>query len=248
MKAIAATTAGQINPALHGSIRTRAEESSEAYSNVKSVLVAARKANPDVRFIYTMRKSSKPNVWKFVVDAEPDPKLVSHVGDEYDVSTLPEMKMAFDGPIADRNPSEDQWGSYLSGYAPIAGADGHAEAIVGVDMSLDQLRREESSLRRSAVNNAALGLLLATILSVLVTGAAGKLIGRLTRAAQRVMNGDLEFSLPLLGPSEIRDFSNTFNEMILGLKESRERLLEGNARDFLTGLYNHMYLHERLDD
>lgn len=247
LKSVAATTASQVDAASHAMIRTRADEKGVAYLRTKSVLASVRRANPDVRFIYTMRKSPKPNVWRFVVDAENDPKLMSHVGDSYDVSKLPEMQKSFLGPTADTAPSKDEWGWYISGYAPIVGVRGGAQAIVGVDMSIAQLRRDESGLRRSAIRNTILALLLASLLAVLVTRKACSLINRFVRAAQRVRNGDLEFRVPMSGSEEIAQFATAFNEMIAGLEESRRRLIEGNSRDFLTGLYSHMYLHERLE-
>jgi diguanylate cyclase (GGDEF)-like protein len=89
-------------------------------------------------------------------------------------------------------------------------------------------------------------LLIAVLLSVTVTRHGAALISRFTRAAQRVRNGDLEFQVPVSGSSDVGEFAESFNQMIAGLKESRDRILEGNSRDSLTGLYNHMYLHERL--
>lgn len=247
LKAIAATTASQINQSQHDSIHTSADETSSAYLNTKSMLESVRKANPAVRFIYTMRKSSKPDVWQFVVDSESDPKLMSHVGDEYDVSKLTEMKRSFSGPTADNEPSNDQWGWYISGYAPITAKNGRTDAIVGVDMSIDQLRKEESTLRHAAVVNTGYAFLIAALLALIAARTVMPTLERFIRAAQRVRNGDLEFSLPLMGSVEIKNYTEAFNEMITGLKESRQRILEGSSRDFLTGLYNHMYLHEHLE-
>lgn len=248
LRAIAVTTALQIDPKLHEGIRTRSDESTDAYQTIKSQLASVRKANPSLRYIYTMRRTSKPNVLQFVVDAESDPKLVSHVGDEYDVSKLPEMMKAFNGAVADKNPTTDEWGTFLSGYAPIYDTSGQPVAIVGVDMSLSQLIREESSLRIAALRNVLLAFLLSVILSLLFARPIIKPTRMFIDAAQRVRNGELDFQMPDGRSDEIGEFARAFNEMIAGLREMRDRLIEGSSRDFLTGLYNHMYFHERLDE
>ncbi|MCE5198018.1 MAG: HD domain-containing phosphohydrolase [Armatimonadota bacterium] len=237
--AVAATTATQLDADLHDSIRTHVDESSDRYHRLRSVLDSVKKANPDIRFIYTMRKTSKPGFWEFVVDAETDPKLVSHVGDIYDARKLPYLAKSLYGATADTEPVPDEWGCYLSGYAPIIGDNGKADSIVGVDMSLKQLINEQSSMKKVAIRNALYACLMAFIISIIATKAALKPIKIFMRAAERVAQGDLGFSVSWPAADEIGDFARSFNQMIVGLEET--------SRDFLTGLYNHMYYHERLD-
>lgn len=55
--------------------------------------------------------------------------------ERYDVSGIPQMQMAFDGPNVDDEFTEDKWGVWLSGYAPIYNSHAQAVAIVGLDVS-----------------------------------------------------------------------------------------------------------------
>ena len=238
LKTVAATAALQVDPELHRQIRTRADESSDAYRRLKAVLARIRDANPGIRYVYTMRKTSKKNVWQFTVDAEEDPKNVSHVGDDYDISNYPEMPKAYLGPAADEEPAQDKWGTWLSGYAPIRDRAGRVEAIIGLDMSVNSLRHEQSMLRRAALRNVLVALLLAVVLSLIVTRALLGTVRVFMDAAQRVEGGDLDFQLAPFGPRETRGFVEAFNHMIRGLKQTSE--------DFPTGLFNNRYLHERL--
>ncbi|MCX7919536.1 MAG: diguanylate cyclase [bacterium] len=138
---VASTAALQIDAEKHKLLQTRADETTETYRSMKEVLRRIRVANPDIRFIYTMTSTDRPNIWQFVLDAEEDPAKVSHIGDEYDVSQYPQMKEAFSGAIADKQLSTDEWGTFLSGYAPIYDKDWQPIAILGVDMTQDNVQR-----------------------------------------------------------------------------------------------------------
>jgi signal transduction histidine kinase len=66
-----------------------------------------------------------------------------------------------------------------------------------------------------------LGLLMVTFLFAF-TRRFTRPVTELSQAAQRVTAGDLGFELPISGPEEISRLSRTFNEMIVGLRRSRD--------------------------
>ena len=68
--------------------------------------------DPGIAEMYTMTRSAKPVFYLFVVDASPprdkdgdgiisETEKPAELGEEYDISPFPEMKKAFDAPIAD---------------------------------------------------------------------------------------------------------------------------------------------------
>lgn len=246
IEGIAGTAALQVDPELHNSIRADAGESSEAYRKVKVVLAAIRKANPGICHIYTARKTDKLNVWQTVVDAGADSTGVLRGGEKFDVRKRPRMRGALFRPCSDEQPTRDAGGFYLSAYAPIRDESGRVEAVLGIDMFLEDLRTKGSPLRQAAYNNFLFALLLASVLSLLVTRILVKRVHTFTDAAERIRQGDLNFQIPASGSDEISTFADAFNGMIGSLKHSRERLMEQSTKDFLTGLFNHMYFHERL--
>ena len=141
LKGIASTAAIQIQYDLHRSIRTPADKSSPAYLQLRSQLQQVLKRNPRIRDLYTMRPTKDPNIFQFVVDADgEDP---AEIGKNYNTAECPDMRTGLRRPAADAEPTKDKWGIWISGYAPIKDAAGRTDGIVGVDMSLDQLRRDE---------------------------------------------------------------------------------------------------------
>lgn len=142
-------------------LRSVRDESRPEFVEVRRQLQRLMHANREIRYCYTMRKGRRPDEFLFVVDASEtkdenhngriDPEeRGAHIGEPYDVSAFPEMRKAFTAPTADREPGTDEWGTVLSGYSPIHDRNGHAVAILGVDMAVTTLTRKERALKVAA--------------------------------------------------------------------------------------------------
>ena len=104
-----------------------------------------RRMNPDIAFLYVMRQEGEKIF--FVIDSDETDKQAPP-GQEYDV-ILPEMIKGFTGAAVDDIINTDEWGSFLSGYAPIK--NGVGEYLVGIDMRADKVRSKKRSLQISAI-------------------------------------------------------------------------------------------------
>ncbi|MEN6521260.1 MAG: diguanylate cyclase [Armatimonadota bacterium] len=238
----------QIDADLHRQVRLSADETTPACKKLKAKLVSILKSSPDMRYVYTISKTGKKGVLQFVVDGETNPELTSHIGDVYDTRISSEMLKGFNEATADKKQTSDKWGDLLSGYAPIKDANGRTEAIIGMDMSIAQLKKEERSLSVVAVKTGTAAFMLSILLSLAVTRSVLKHVKVFTKATERIEGGDLDFQIDVGASDEIGQFRRAFNRMIKSLKENHGRLLEQSTRDFLTGLFNHGYFHERLAD
>ena len=244
---IAKSVASQIDADAHNSLMTSKDEHSEAYKDIKLILRKAKLANPDVRYIYTMRPTRKAMVWEFVVDAEENPDLVSHIGDKYPVVDCPDLRAGLGGPAYDQQITHDIWGDWISGYAPIRDENGRSVAIVGVDMSVRDFKDRMSMLRSIGIAlisiSAALSMLLAAILVRAMILPIRRFIIRLNNAAR----GDLETLVDDRRKDEIGEVAKTFNKLLATLKLKDKMLREMNT-DYLTGLYTHRYFQQVLTD
>ncbi len=132
----AALIAAEVDGDLHDRIHTADDP---GYEQVRAHLRQARALMPEVRDIYTMRQVDG-TLWQFVVDAEaPDSPIYSPPETAYDMSQDPESQRAVSGPVASSEVYLDEYGAWVSGYAPIYAADGRVVGIVGVDMSGERL-------------------------------------------------------------------------------------------------------------
>lgn len=128
-----------------------------SYIRIQEFLDGVALANPDVRYIYTMRKSRDPlsPAWMMeyivdqpardfnrdgVIDASERSELP---GNPYDASRTPELVQAFYEPSADYQLTADPpYPSVISGYAPVHDEQGKVVGIVGVDITAATIDRK----------------------------------------------------------------------------------------------------------
>ncbi len=159
---VALAAAAALNPDDLAQIHTLQDQTSEAFLRVQQQLDHAVRFNPDVRYIYTMRRSTVPfsagTAYEYIVDQPARDRNRNGVLDEderseppgqpYDASGFPAMVDAWDRPIADAELSSDPpYPDLLSGYAPVRGPDGQTVAIVGVDITASTVQQKLKSLK-----------------------------------------------------------------------------------------------------
>ena len=149
---IAVTAALQFDANDLDKLRTADDIKKPEYSKVIYLLNEIRRQNEDVKYIYIMRPTKDPNTLEFVADADSlDPyakkdlnedglvdeaDLLSPPGQPYDIKDIPAIQesLALSVPTADKEPYTDQWGTFISGHAPIKDANGNLTALLGVDI------------------------------------------------------------------------------------------------------------------
>lgn len=151
LREVAAVAAQQFDGGTLELIQQKEDMEKPEFSQIVRRLQSVRAASPDIRFVYIMRRTDDANTLQFVADADsistPDQldhdksgevdtdEEASYPGDTYDISDAPALQEeAFLRPTVDEEVTTDQWGTFISGYAPILDRDGKAVAILGVDM------------------------------------------------------------------------------------------------------------------
>ncbi len=122
-----------------------------------------RNADPRIRFAYILRKNRESKrTLLFVADADSlatkkeldldkngtvdDTEEASTLGDIYDASAMPAIWQAFEHPSVDASVTQDQWGSFISGYAPIQNSNNETVAIIGLDIRADTFYEQSRSV------------------------------------------------------------------------------------------------------
>lgn len=176
---IAVTAAEAIAVEDLNQIQTPDDASKEAFQRVQGYLDRAMKRNPEVRFLYTMRRSTKEGArawdYQYIVDSssqdlngsgviDPDEESME-TGSEYSAERFDEMAEAWSRPMADPKPASDPpYGAILSGYAPVVDSQGETHAIVGVDIIADKITAKMSGIRVLLIGvAAAIGVLLSLL-------------------------------------------------------------------------------------
>jgi len=129
----------------HARLLAPEDEEGEAYARIAETLRGIKANSSDIEFVYTFRRSDDGSI-VFVVDADEEDK--SHLGEVYDDAT-PLMEQAARGlsaPAVEEDFYEDQWGTFLSAYAPIRTPDGKLDGVLGVDISAGSVQAMSTTL------------------------------------------------------------------------------------------------------
>ncbi|MBI4335218.1 MAG: hypothetical protein HY589_01020, partial [Candidatus Omnitrophica bacterium] len=189
--AIAATAAISIDAEKHSKIPPeRTSESLESYKEIRRMLQHIRDANPQIRYAYTMTRTDDPDYLQFIVDAEREARLKSSPGERYNIITHPYMVQAFDSATADVAFEKDNWGVWLSGYAPIKDKNGNAVAILGVDMSAEDFFEAQKGIHVRMAAVAIVALFLSLVLGFGVSRTITGPIKKLSEATGYIAKGD----------------------------------------------------------
>lgn len=236
---IAATGALMIDGDLHDTLREPADSQTEVFQRLRSTLTRIKNANPGITYIYTMRRTEDPMTFEFVIDeaAEEDTngngligpgEETAGIGEPYDASTYPEMRAAYGGPRADRRLQSDQWGTWLSGYAPIFNRDLEVSGILGIDMAAEDVKTEEATLLYTALIIFGLAAAGSVLAGTLLARHFTRPINELLRAIRRIGGGDLRARIDLRRRDEIGELGRAFNRMAENLALSRREVEEYN--------------------
>jgi signal transduction histidine kinase/DNA-binding response OmpR family regulator len=158
---VARGTAARIDGDLHRTFKSQEQESSPEYVRALAPLretlnwrVGARLERNDYHFIYTCVLDGEEV--RFVLDPT-ESKLnsegideKSHIWQAYpDASERLLHTLKTGEPQADQEPYTDQWGTFVSGYAPFFDSAGKLAGAVGVDWRAETYAERLSGIRRA---------------------------------------------------------------------------------------------------
>ncbi|MDD5439121.1 MAG: SpoIIE family protein phosphatase [Candidatus Omnitrophica bacterium] len=197
---------------------TPAGENVPAYRKITQILQNVKDLDPSIEYIYIMSKTDKEGILRFIVDLEVNKpsheiKKTAHPGDYYDGGRFPAMIKGFTGPAADANLVTDEWGSFLSGYAPIRDADGKSIAILGIDIAAPEVKSIRQKVRERFLTILVVGIIVSLILGIIISRRIAGPINELIKGAGHIAAGDLGFTVKVRGEDEIASLASVFNKM-----------------------------------
>jgi diguanylate cyclase (GGDEF)-like protein len=177
------------------------------------------KANPDIAFIYVMRKVGDRA--EFVLDSDTDDPAAP--GEDYPYD-LPALMEGFIRPAVDKEITKDRWGSFLSGYSPLDAGKGIY--LVGIDMYAGEVESKLKEIRLAGVLSLALSIILAMIFSRFLSLNFTRRISTVTDRLASIAPDQSVEQVEGQG-DELSQLSNAFEQMSQRLENSR-REIEAN--------------------
>lgn len=223
---VAATTAvlldGDDHQAIINESDSKKAKALPAYGKAKSELRKVREANKkaglDFRFIYTMRQSENKNLLfivdetdEFVGETNEKTKDFSDVHEVYRDKAA--VKIRLDTIWADEDFTEDSFGVWLSGFAPIHSKTGDVIAAVGVDIPADDVRAELARVRNIGLIGLAISVVLSVVVANLISTQVNRPLLRLQNAVEMIGRGDLKTRVEFPRQDEFGQVGMAINHM-----------------------------------
>jgi len=188
----------------------------EAYQNVLEKVRRVRRTNPDIAFLYVMRRGDDGAV-RFVVDSD-ETEGQAKPGKVYE-DVVPEMLEGFHQPVVDEELYEDEWGVFLSGYAPLRNGEGRY--LVGIDMRADEVRNNLRELRLTGLASLFASVLLALLFALYLSRGMTRRIGMLSARCHDLAMGQPDVRVEGKTYDEFDDLTESFNAMSSALGRTR---------------------------
>lgn len=217
--------AGRLDGEAFASLKDPAQEEGPVYRRLQGLLREIRDAGSDYRYVYTVRMSPDNRVL-FVVDAEEDPELVSHLGAHYD-DAGPVLRASF-GTLRDARVEEefytDKWGTWLTGYATLPAPEGSEPIVLCMDLAAANVTQRERQFLWRALTAFAVSLPFSLITGIALGRRLARPIMALTHGAERIAAGNLDHVVPVRGRDETAALAEAFNTMTGKLSRSLDDL------------------------
>ena len=215
LKYSAALLSSAVDPGSLDQITSPADKARESYKEGVAHLRELVASNPDIAFIYVMRRDAA--VIRFVLDS--DPVTPAEPGEVYAVPVHALLE-GFSKPGSDRELFHDKWGTFMSGFAPLNGGAGRY--VIGIDMRADEVAHKLTALRTTGVLSLVFSLLLAFLFSHFLARSQVKRINALHRRCVEV--GTLTGAVLEQKGDELDQLAVTFGDMLNRLQQSQTDL------------------------
>lgn len=199
------------------SVRTDKDIDQPAYLAALEKLRRLRRANPDIAFLYIMRKEG--DRISFVIDSD-ETDQQAPPGREY-AEAPARLKAGFNEPSVDDKPYRDQWGVFLSGYAPLRFSNG--QYLVGIDMRADEVDNKLSQLRLTGLVSLLASILLALLFALYLSRGLTGRIDALIRRCRALALGRFDEKIEFRTYDEFDDLIEAFNAMSDELAQARQK-------------------------
>lgn len=236
---IAATAASQLDPELVKRANFAKSKEDPAYlelrDKLRKVVEANRRKDIFVSDLYTLYPDpSDPKRILFGVNTYPQ---TPGPGTPYTNSDADLILKNRGNYFADNRYVSDQFGNWLSGYAPLFDENGDFYATLGVDINSADIQSRLEDLIRYAIFGLIASFALSLIIAYFLAKKVTRSLDHLCDVVEDIAEGDLQAKANLESEDEFGELSKRINAMTVGLQE-RDRLKLSFARYVSTHILN----------
>lgn len=179
-----------------------------------------------VTYVYTLMPKDESN-FQFVVDT--DPEDPGEYAEDYEAQDA--MFEAMEGQASvTREAFTDEWGTFYSGYAPIA-YDGKVLGMVAVDYEASSIQASLNDLIRNLLISVTFGVLFAVVVALIVSVRMRRNFRKVNDKILEVTSddGDLTKVLDITSGDELEVIGSSLNRLLQKTAETVRQIKGGTA-------------------
>jgi HAMP domain-containing protein len=189
------------------------QENTQTYQTLLEKMQTMRALSPNIINIYTM-KIVDSKVTFLIDDLEEDPALIA------DIYSQPEARLfdAVNGITASDNLYTDEFGTYLSAYAPLKDSQENVIVIIGADMDASTVIQRENFVGNTIYLVIGASVAVAALLVGYFSLTIIKDINKLNNTAEEISKGNMNVTVNVKRKDEIGDLAESFGRMVASIK------------------------------
>lgn len=207
----------QVDGDLLNQIHGEEDTENEAFMQVYKKLDELRGDNTDIiTYLYVLRLDDDGNA-RFIVDVDylEDGVVDVYADDLYEDAPIEDIEKGMVAPLASDEPYTDEWGTFMTGYAPIYDSDGNVAGVLGVDFDIATVKEKQDFLSSLVYYILFGSILAATSVILYFSRTIIKDLNSITKVANSISNGELNVDLPeIKSKSEIYELNEGMRSVL----------------------------------
>lgn len=198
------------------------DEGSPVHKELVTTFVNMREKSRDLANFYVLRKEGSKLF--FIIDDAyfESPDDIAAIGEEYKGYEKAILN-GFNTPTASSEFYTDQWGTFLSGYAPVKDRGGKTVALVGVDMKVEKVLAKQKFIGSLIYIIMGASIILAGLIILFFSRTIIKDINNLTKVSNNISQGELDIQLPVIkAKNEIYELNEALKSVIAAVEFLKE--------------------------
>lgn len=214
-------------------IEKNKSKDNEEYKELLNSMSLA-KSKTVARNFYTLYKVNDSKT-EFLVDVSVE---ASEFLDEYKLNN--DMEKAFNGEVVASNESyTDEYGTFISAYAPIKNSQGQVIAIAAIDIDSSMFESIKSTLFKTTILTCVLVCILALIIVYLYSRKLSRNIMDIQTVLKKMSEGELTESINIRTKDEIEDIARSINKVQASLRDLISNVINTSKEiDSITDIVN----------
>lgn len=195
------------------------------YNEIQASLIKF-KNDENIRYIYTLVKGDDNSAYIAVDGSLVNP---SAFGEKYDLEK--EMVDAFNGNVSfTKKPYKDNYGTFISGYAPIKNSSGQIIAIVGTDADVGSYSYMLSKFIKTYILVSIFMIIVITLISIVFSNRISSNVNKIKIVLNKMSDGDLTIPLNIHSNDEIQTIAEYINNLRIKTSDIIHTVAESSTK------------------